>query len=115
MALLCFALMIQVLSFLNLYVLSNYQLYKASLQSTFDLSCFSQMKGMIQHNTKVRLCHENQNQLILSKEIEIQNVTVQFIDHETYMDATYQKKNRQIHMIVYYDEKGIKSYEYKEN
>ncbi len=114
MALVCFALMIQVISFFNLYALSNYQLYQANRQSTFDLSCFSQMKGIIQHNTRVRLCHEDEKNLITYKEMEIQNQQVQFYDRETYVDGIYQKGNRTIHIKVYYDDKGIKDYEFTE-
>ena len=115
MALVCFAFMIQVISFLNLYTLSNYQLYQANIQSTFDLSCFSQMKGMIQHNTRVRLCHEDEKNLITYKEMKIQNRQVQFYDCETYVDGIYQKGNRTIHIKVYYDDKGIKDYEFTED
>lgn len=111
MALVCFALLIQVLSLLNLYVIENYNLYLASKQSTFDLSCISQIKGIIHHNTQIRLCNTNMQDLITNKEMIIDNHRVEFKDFESYIDCIYWKDAREIHLKVYYDEKGISGYE----
>lgn len=108
MALVCFGLLLQVVSLICLYAQENLSLYKANQQSIFDLSCYSQMRGLMQHNTEIRLCQYNQDDLVLTKMMQIQGVDVTFTDYETYVDATFYKGSRTIHYKLYYDFKGVK-------
>ena len=112
MALYCFALLVQILSLLSIYIAQSTSLIQCDHQSQFDLACISQAKGLIFHNNQIRFCDGNPEELILTQEILIDDVWVTFDDHETYFECTYPKKEKWIRLRIYYDMQGIQDLEY---
>lgn len=106
-ALLCFFLLLQIISLLSLYLLNNAWLIQADQQSTLDLSCLSQAKAMIQHNQQIEKCHLNPDDLLQEQIVNIQGVDVLFRDEKTFIDCTYQIKKKKVQMRIYYDSTGI--------
>ena len=45
----------------------------------------------------------------------IQNHTVQFRDHITYLQTSYKEEDRTFSMFLYYDESGLIKVEYQKN
>lgn len=113
LGLICFFLLIQVLGLLSVYILNNAYLIKVDHQSILDLSCISQAEAIALHNTQIRVCQKDPSQLILRKEIQIQDVSVMFQDQETYMECCYEKDNKKVQMILYYDDTGIVDLDYR--
>ena len=106
-ALVCFFILLQVTSLISLYLLDHAYLLEANKQSTIDLSCISYAKAMIQHNERIRQCHFDPKDLILEKSEVINDVFVTFRDENTFIDCTYEKKEKKVHMRIYYDTQGI--------
>ena len=106
-SLLCFFLLIQIISFTCIYTLESRQLLKANQQSMMDLSILSQAKHMIENNTWIRICHGQENDLIIDDTLEINNKSVHFHDYETYVEVSYGS----IIYKIYYDDKYISNIE----
>ena len=101
MSLLCLAITVQTLSLVSLYSIQSGQLLLSQKQSTLDLSCISQAKGMIEHNEYIDRCQLSK-QKIKQVSKSIQDIDVLFTDCDTYILCSYQKQDRYIEMKVYY-------------
>ena len=77
LALICFALLLQIISLMSIYVLNSAYLIQANRQSIVDLSCISHAKMMIENNNLVRRCNYADDQLILKKIEEINSEELQ--------------------------------------
>lgn len=108
LALICFALLLQIISLMSIYVLNSAYLIQANRQSIVDLSCISHAKMMIENNNLVRRCNYAVDQLILKKIEEINGHIVIFIDENTYISCQYED----LELKVFYDEKGISGIDY---
>lgn len=62
---------------------------------------------MIQHNERIRQCHFDPEDLILEKSEMINDIFVTFRDENTFIDCMYVKKEKKVHMRIYYDTQGI--------
>ena len=65
---------------------------------------------MIRHNNQIRLCHTNQ-ELILEKDIRVQDIEVHLLDQGTYIECDY----FDVCMKIYYDDKAIVSVDIDEH
>lgn len=109
LSLVCFAFLIQIMSLVSVYTLNSAYLIKASRQSTFDLSCISQARHIIENNNIVSKCNYSLDKLISNTEIEIMDKTVSFIDKDTFINCV----SDNYVLNVYYDEKGISGIEFE--
>ncbi len=103
MSLICFFLMLQILSIVSLYTMESSYLIQCNRQSTMDLSCVSYAKHIIENNTWVRKCHQPLDRLILYDVENIAGKTVTFEDKDTYIQIHYER----IWLRLYYDDKYI--------
>ena len=65
---------------------------------------------MIRYNNQIRLCHTNQ-ELILEKDISVQDIEVHLLDQGTYIECDY----FDVCMKIYYDDKAIVSVDIDEH
>lgn len=109
-SLVCFFLVLQILSFLALQTMQNVYLLKANRQNVLELSILDHAKHMIRHNNQIRLCHTNQ-ELILENDIRVQDIEVHLLDQGTYIECDY----FDVCMKIYYDDKAIVSVDIDEH
>lgn len=115
MALLCFGLMIQILSLISVYSLQASYLIASNRQSQLELACFSQAKHIVENNTWIRRCNGNVENEIDELDVEMGVVNVHFLDCDTYISCTYVKDEKSIEIRVYYDDKSIVGVDYISN
>lgn len=111
MSILCFGLLLQIVSFLSIALMQNSYLVLANRQSTLDLSCLSQARHIIHNNNIIRKCHYNTEDLILYEEMDMGQSHIQFWDEDTYIRILQKQPSKTIEMLVFYDEKGIVGFE----
>lgn len=95
----------------GLCVQSRLSLLQASKRSQLDLAILEIAKskaGEISWRKRCGLEKEEQN----STQI-IQNHTVFFRDHGTYLESSYQEEERKFSIRLYYDESGLVKVEYQ--
>ena len=90
--------------------MQNVYLLKANRQNVLELSILDHAKHMIWHNNQIRLCHTNQ-ELILEKDIRVQDIEVHLLDQGTYIECDY----FDVCMKIYYDDKAIVSVDVDEH
>ena len=103
LALFCFALLIQFVSFVSAYSHEKSYLWLAQKQSRKDLNIIDAAKSIISHNQFVRRCNRNPKELIVHKQIKIKDEIVTFEDENTRLHAY----DKQFHYIFYYDNHSI--------
>ena len=108
LALICFAMLLQILSLMSVYILNSAYLIQANRQSIIDLSCISHAKAMIENNNLVRRCNYSEDRLILNKRESINGKSISFTDNDTFISCRYEGYE----LLVYYDEKGISGIDY---
>lgn len=111
MAIVCFGLLLQIVSFMSILLLQNSYLCLANKQSKLDLSCLSQAAHIIQNNNYVRRCNIPDDELILFMDMKMEDTYVTFQDQDTYIQIIQEQTHKKIEMNVYYDEKGISGFE----
>lgn len=109
MALICFLMVLQLLSLASLYISESAYLLKADKRSQIDLAIIDQAKGLIDHNNQIRNCSEDQSGLILEKKVDLENGSLYLKDMKTYLIAEYDNKKA----VFYYDDHQINSIEWK--
>ena len=82
--------------------MQNVYLLKANRQNVLELSILDHAKHMIRYNNQIRLCHTNQ-ELILEKDISVQDIEVHLLDQGTYIECDY----FDVCMKIYYDDKAM--------
>ncbi len=107
MALMCFVLILQISSWLSIYIVQSVDTMQADTQSKIDLCCIYQAKKMIQKNNIARRCHFPESQMELYSDQDILSYSVHFEDKQTYIECTYTKEGKHIQMKVYYDADGV--------
>ena len=90
--------------------MQNVYLLKANRQNVLELSILDHAKHMIRHNNQIRLCHTDQ-ELILEKDIRVQDIEVHLLDQGTYIECDY----FDVCMKIYYDDKAIVSVDIDEH
>jgi hypothetical protein len=103
LALLCFGLLIQIVSLVGLYTVQSAYLLQCSRQSRMDLSCMSYARHMIENNAAVRRCHYDESREIQELDAKIGSVPVHFTDRGTYIECSYPRSGKTIVMEVYYE------------
>lgn len=111
MAILCFGLLLQILSFMSILLLQNSFLCLANKQSQMDLSSLSQASHIIKNNNYVRRCNIPKEELIEYFEMDMGKTHVTFEDMDTFIQVIQKQPNKTIEMNVYYDEKGVSGFE----
>ncbi|MDY3034997.1 MAG: hypothetical protein SOS22_02100 [Absicoccus sp.] len=106
-ALVCFALVMQILSILSIETLQQVALVQCAKQNVIDLSCMSHAKEIIRQNQMAIRCGTPHP--IKTKTVTIDGIPIQWNDHKTYVECTYPKANRIVTMKIYYDAKAILS------
>lgn len=109
-SLVCFFMVLQILTLLSLHTMQNVYLLKADQQNILELSILNHAQNMIQQNLRIRICQTNEKQIDNKEEI-IQNVMVSFTDHKTYIECDYMD----VCMKIYYDDKAIVSVDIDEH
>lgn len=103
LSLLCFFLLVQILCFVSIYTMQSFYLIQCNRQSNFDLACLSYARHIIDHNSWIRKCHGNTNNLIINDVKNIYDKTVIFQDFESFISIQYDN----IFFKVYYDDNRI--------
>lgn len=115
LALLCFGLMIQILSLISIYSLQAGYLIQSNRQSQLELACFSQAKHIIENNTWIRRCNGNEENRIEKLDVLMGDINVHFQDEQTYISCTYLKNQKSIEIRLYYDDKSVVGVDYISN
>ena len=103
-ALVCFVLLMQIMSVLSLETLQQVALVQCGKQNVIDLSCISYAKAMIRQNQMALRCGTSRMD---EQNVSIDGISVSFHDHKTYVECTYAKANRIVTMKIYYDDQAI--------
>ncbi len=94
-----------------LCVHSRSALIQASKRSSLDLAILEKAKEKAGDLSWRRRCGMEEMETATTE--IIQNHTVQFRDHTTYLQTSYQEEGRTFSMFIYYDESGLIKVEYK--
>lgn len=108
LALVCFGFLLQIISLMSLYIYNSAYLIQASRQSTFDLSCISHARHMIETNNLIRLCNYSTEHLIQEQQVEIMDQSVLLIDQRSFIECIANSYT----LRIYYDDKGIVGIDY---
>ncbi|MDE5757587.1 MAG: hypothetical protein K2H85_03130, partial [Allobaculum sp.] len=96
-----------------LCVHSHSSLIQASKRSRLDLAILEKAKERAGEISWRRQC--GMEELETTTTETIQNHTVQFRDHITYLQTSYKEEDRTFSMFLYYDESGLIKVEYQKN
>ncbi|MDD7281378.1 hypothetical protein [Floccifex sp.] len=107
MSLIVLFLLIQCVSYISVLCMQSVELMKCNKQSMIDLAIISHAKAIIENNTMIRECNFDSSQLILKKEVEVNDKKTILKDCDTYIQCIYEG----LEYHIYYDEMSISGLE----